>query len=77
MVESSKKGFNRRQFLTTSAGVVLGVAGMPLLRSFPMMGQESGSKMRVALVGTGIRGSGLWGKTLIRNYGDILKMVGL
>ena len=76
-VDSSKKGFNRRQFLTTSAGAALGVAGIPLLRSFPMMGQESSSKIKVALVGTGIRGSGLWGKTLIRNYGDILKMVGL
>lgn len=35
------------------------------------------AKKRVALVGTGIRGTGLWGKTLLSGYGDKIEMVGL
>jgi predicted dehydrogenase len=35
------------------------------------------SKLKVALVGTGIRGSGFWGKRLVDDYSDILEFVGL
>jgi predicted dehydrogenase len=38
---------------------------------------SSGNKVRVALVGTGIRGSGFWGKRLMDEYSDILEFVGL
>ena len=31
----------------------------------------------MALVGTGIRGSSLWGRTLIEDFGDVIEMVGL
>ncbi len=34
-------------------------------------------KRRIALVGTGIRGSGFWGKFLIDNYADAVDYVGL
>ncbi len=33
--------------------------------------------MKIALVGTGIRGSGMWGRDLIRNYSDVIDYVGL
>ena len=31
----------------------------------------------MALVGTGIRGSSLWGRDLLKNYADVLDIVGL
>lgn len=34
-------------------------------------------KLKIALVGTGIRGSGFWGKRLLSDYSDILEFVGL
>lgn len=34
-------------------------------------------KLRVALVGTGIRGSTMWGKTVKDDYGDVVEFVGL
>ena len=34
-------------------------------------------KLKVALVGTGIRGTGFWGKRLVDDYSDLLEFVGL
>jgi predicted dehydrogenase len=34
-------------------------------------------KLKVALVGTGIRGIGFWGRRLVQQYSDILEFVGL
>ncbi|MCP9237273.1 Gfo/Idh/MocA family protein [Lewinella sp. JB7] len=38
---------------------------------------KNGANKRVALVGTGVRGSSLWGKNLVENYGDEVTFVGL
>ncbi len=35
------------------------------------------AKKRMAMVGTGIRGIGFWGNTVVQNYGDQLEFVGL
>ena len=35
------------------------------------------SKLKVALIGTGIRGTTFWGKRLVDEYGEILEFVGL
>jgi predicted dehydrogenase len=58
-------------------GVALGVAGYSFLSGRRLWADQPLQKKRVALVGTGIRGSSTWGRTLIRRYGDILDMVGL
>jgi predicted dehydrogenase len=64
----------RRNFLATSAGVA---AGASLLTS-PVGAAVSGQrKKRLALVGTGVRGTGFWGKRVVENYGDIVEFVGL
>lgn len=64
----------RRNFLATSAGVAAGVS----LLSGPVGAAVSGRrKKRPALVGTGIRGTGFWGKRVVENYGDIVEFVGL
>ncbi|HXV62388.1 MAG TPA: Gfo/Idh/MocA family oxidoreductase [Vicinamibacteria bacterium] len=55
---------SRREFLVTSGVAILG-------RQAPVR------KTRVALVGTGVRGSGLWGRTLKTDYDDVVEIVGL
>ena len=59
---------SRREFIAaTAASALLGssvtLAGAP--------------KRRVALVGTGVRGTRFWGKYLNDNYGDVIEYVGL
>ena len=73
----NKTACSRREFLTSSA-VALGAAGMSLLDSRKALGRQvPARKQRVVLVGTGGRGSSLWGRDLLKNYGDVLEMVGL
>jgi len=64
----------RRNFLTTTAGAAAGIS----LLSSPVGAAVAGNaKKRIAVVGTGIRGIGFWGKRIIDNYGDIVEFVGL
>lgn len=80
MAEEKMK-LGRRAFITTAAGAALGTAAVSGKNLFADQGiverRPSGRKLRVVLVGTGVRGSSTWGKTLIENYSDVLEMVGL
>lgn len=64
----------RRDFIsitgTTAAGTLI---------TAPVQGfaKSSAAKKRLVLVGTGDRGSGFWGKTVLQSYGDIVEFVGL
>ena len=63
----------RRTFLgyTAAAGASL------MLHPFESFAIPPGKKLRMALVGTGARGSGFWGKALVKNFGEVLEFVGL
>ncbi len=62
----------RRTFVKYSAAA--GAAMMlPTLESMA----RSGSKIKVVQVGTGHRGTGFWGKDLIKSFGDILDYLGV
>ncbi|MCG8317905.1 MAG: Gfo/Idh/MocA family oxidoreductase [Cytophagales bacterium] len=64
---------SRRTFLTT----VSMLAGGSMV-SLPSWGFGlGGAKLKVTLVGTGVRGTSFWGKRLVEEYGDILEFVGL
>ena len=64
---------SRRAFLKASGSAVAAsaLAGPHALARTPR------SKMRVALVGTGIRGIGMWGQGVVRDYADEVTLVGL
>lgn len=66
------KNLSRRQFLTSVSMLDAGTA-----LTHPAHLLIEGKKMKVALIGTGIRGISFWGKRLVDNYGDILEFVGL
>jgi len=64
----------RRDFISITGATAAGT-----LITAPVQGltTNSGIKKRLVLVGTGDRGSGFWGKTVLQNYGDIVEFVGL
>jgi Oxidoreductase family, NAD-binding Rossmann fold len=61
----------RRDFVTAAGGAaLLALAPSPLKAA-------AGARRRYAIVGTGVRGVGMWGKPLVTKYGDVLEFVGL
>jgi len=73
---------SRRNFLATS-GLIAGSALInPLekLQALPLntfSPEKNGPKIRVALVGTGSRGCGMWGRDLVKRYPEQVEFVGL
>lgn len=64
---------SRRKFLTSASMLA---AGMTLPVSAFSFGLNN-KKLRIVLVGTGVRGIGFWGKRLVEQFSDILEFVGL
>jgi predicted dehydrogenase len=71
-MEQSRGQCNRRDFMKTAGAAAAAFAATANGKLF-----AAGSKKRVALVGTGIRGTGFWGRNLNEKYSDILDFVGL
>ena len=63
---------SRRQFLAS-------VSMLAAYSAFPIASFDFGStkKLKIVMVGTGIRGTSFWGKRLVDEYSDILEFVGL
>jgi len=68
------KNLNRRAFLGTSGAFVASSLMASPLASYAL---SSGEKIKVVLVGTGVRGTSFWGKTLVQDFPDILEFVGI
>ena len=72
---------SRRHFLAATGTL----AGAALINAAPAAHAETlaaqvagtGKKLRLAMVGTGSRGTGMWGRDLVRNYSEYLEFVGL
>lgn len=63
---------NRRKFLTSVSMLAAGT----LLGNTPLhFGMDR--KLKIVMVGTGIRGIGFWGKRLVKEFSDRLEFVGL
>jgi len=63
---------SRRKFLS-SISMLAASSAVPL-HAFNF---GTAKKLKIVLVGTGIRGTGFWGKRLVEEYSDILEFVGL
>ena len=63
---------SRRKFLAS-------ISMLAAYSAFPISSFSFGSskKLRIVLIGTGIRGTSFWGKRLVDEYSDILEFVGL
>lgn len=64
----------RRDFLKS---VSMLTASMALPLSSFGFGLENNRRLKVALIGTGIRGTSFWGKRLVDEYSDVIEFVGL
>ena len=71
---------SRRHFLATTGAI----AGTALLNPLSDIKAEAagiatptGKKLRIALVGTGGRGTSMWGRDILKSYPDYLEFVGL
>ncbi len=66
----------RRSFLKSS-GITAGAASIVPGAVEQISSQTFFARKRVALVGTGVRGTSFWGKNLVDRYSDILEFVAL
>jgi predicted dehydrogenase len=67
---------NRREFLSSSAAALAAASTSPLSAA-TQAGPPPGGRRRYALVGTGGRGSGMWGRGVAQKWGDTVEFVGL
>lgn len=63
---------DRKSFLLQTGGVVAGSVLSNSLNAFPAI-----KKQRIAMVGTGDRGTGMWGTPVMQEFGNIIEFVGL
>lgn len=74
-MNSKKQGVSRRDFLKiTGSSVAVAGAASNLEASLIQQGPK---KARIATVGTGSRGIGMWGSPVVRDYSDRVQFVGL
>jgi predicted dehydrogenase len=71
---SDAKKLSRREFVKTAGSAA---AAASLLSMNPELTVAQSARRRYAIVGTGDRGSGMWGRPLVSRYGDVLEFVGL
>jgi predicted dehydrogenase len=64
----------RRNFILQTSAVLAGSAIIPASADTLL---DPVKKKRIAMVGLGIRATGMWGKTVLENYGNEVEFVGL
>jgi predicted dehydrogenase len=67
---SGEQGVTRRDFVAAASGA----AAAALV---PATARAAEKRRRYAIVGTGVRGIGMWGRPLVERYADVLEFVGL
>lgn len=69
------KPTSRRNFIATTSAI----AGAMMVNPLQSLATDFSvnKKMRIAIVGTGVRAKGMWSKSVLNEYGDKLEFVGL
>ncbi|MFZ4620925.1 MAG: Gfo/Idh/MocA family protein [Bacteroidota bacterium] len=67
---------SRRTFLARSSAMTLGAMMTSPISAIAEL-LVPGKPLRIAMVGTGHRGTGMWGRDVVRTYGDKVNFVGL
>ena len=77
---NTNKLISRRNFLATSGAVIAGSTFIhPLsdIRAATAPLAQPNAKLKLAMVGTGSRGTSMWGRDLMKRYPDRIEFVGL
>src|SRR5687768_5227718 len=72
MSNDTEHGVTRREFVSTATGAAVGTILAASAASL-----RAQAKRRYAIVGTGVRGIGMWGTPVARRYADSVEFVGL
>jgi len=75
-MKSANNALTRRKFIATTGAAVAGAMITRPGTSMIIPGKPL-AKKRLALVGTGIRGTTFWGRRVLENYSDLIDFVGL
>ena len=70
---SQYEGISRREFVAAVGGATVGAA----VTDSGVLAMTQPRKRRYAIVGTGVRGIGMWGRPIAQEYGDVIDFVGL
>jgi predicted dehydrogenase len=65
-------GVTRREFVVSASGAAVGAAWSA---ATPLAAEQA--RRRYAIVGTGVRGIGMWGRPIVQQYKDVVELVGL
>ncbi len=76
-MNGQQKNVSRRDFLKSSSASLAALGALGLTASAPASAAKPAARTRLAIVGTGARGIGMWGAPVVRDYGDYIEMVGL
>ncbi len=68
-----KTCLNRRQFIVKSGAALAATAAA----SRSSLKAQAQSRLKLAIVGTGSRGTSDWGQPVVESYGDVVELVGL
>ncbi len=75
-MDKKNKPLNRRDFIAKGAKLSIAPLALPLIKVNSASAKAAG-KQKIAMVGTGVRGYGMWGKPLVDNYSKQLEFVAL
>jgi len=75
MKKKSYSLMKRRDFMAAAGATSAAIAFSPLSAFTPSISKPE--KMRVALVGTGVRGTSMWGRSIAKNYSKYAEFVAL
>lgn len=76
-MQKQKSALTRRKFLSTTGTAVAGAAIANPLSSRIFAKSTARKKMRLAIVGTGVRACDMYGRRLLPEYSDYVEIVGL
>ncbi len=76
MMNDKPLGVDRREFLEQSGKFAAGSLALHLASSQLHAKTSNSGKKRLAMVGTGIRGTHTWGRDLLKEQGDYVELVG-
>jgi predicted dehydrogenase len=76
-MDKRKVNMSRRDFIRKSSISAAALGAVAMAGPLSTLASPAEKKVRVAIVGTGIRGSTTWGMNLIRDVGSYVEIVGL
>ena len=71
-----RKNITRRDFLSTGIKATAATTILPTLSNFNIL-NASTKKQNLVMVGTGSRGCGMWGKSLLEQHGKYVNLAAL